>query len=115
MFHRGLRHSDELPARTSPRLDHTSGIDDPECADNYTACDESAAQIDDHLVKGSDGLGVGRELVTGECAGDEQADDGDADEPGDARDRVVDRRADARVAFVDAAQHRRGQRRDGGR
>ena len=43
---------------------------------------------------------------------DDRADRRDRDQPGDARDRVVDRRGDAGVRLVGVGEHRRGERGD---
>ena len=75
------------------------------------------------LGRADDALRFRRELVAGqalvdrgaELAGDHRAEGGHREQPGDARDGVVDARSDARVALVGVGQHGRGQRRHGGR
>ena len=67
--------------------------------------------------------GRGRELLAGqalvdrgaELAGDHRAEGGHGEQPGDARDGVVDARRDAGVVLVGVGQHGRGQRRHGRR
>ena len=51
--------------------------------------------------------------AAGKAGRQDRADRGDREQAGDARDRVVDRGADAGVALIDVAQDRRGQRRHG--
>src|ERR1051325_3505148 len=55
---------------------------------------------------------VARQVEAVFRAGDCRADDGDPDETGNARDRVVDARGDAGVALTRVCEHRRRQRRD---
>ena len=59
-------------------------------------------------MEGPHGLGVGGEGVADQRAGNDDADDRDADEPRHTRDGVVDRGRDAGVCLV-------GVREDGGR
>ena len=55
-----------------------------------------------------------RRRATRELRGDDGAERGDAEQPGDARDRVVHAGGDAGVRLVGVGEHRRGERRDRG-
>src|SRR6266536_4246649 len=85
-----FRNAGELAAGAALRAHGQARVDDPGKAGQTPRTDEARAD-QERLVEGSHRLVVRGERVPGKPARDDDADHGDADEPGDARDGVVDR------------------------
>ena len=106
-----LRDAVQLTSRTPLGLDRSSRVGDADDASDSSGRHERRADQDD-LVEGTNGFVVRGEGVSDKRARDEDADERDADQAGDAGDRVVDRGRDPGVGLVGVGEHGGGERGD---